>query len=517
MRPTRADRRHLRNDPQLQNFSSSTPYEAEGNDLVSSFVDSQGSVNRSRDVLPTFTPQRALEADHNRRPDPAPGGSAALSVSGSDLVLDQLLGGGPGRGSSRSGDDPPRSARGSEGPAPPPAGGDPSVDGIRRRGWSRRAGPGPAGWAVRPRLVVNLVAWTAVGSIFAAQELLLARRFGTAMTVQGALLEGFADAYLWMLLTPLLVMVVERYPFERKSWLRRLAVHLAVGTAAMLVFLVTSTGLMVALDAFAGLQPMGFLDGMLLVGVLKTRTLLLPPLVVLATANAAIQFRRSKARELRAVRLERLLAQARLEALRSRLNPHFLFNTLNGIAELLHEDPDRAEAMVTGLSTLLRQAFASADRQEVELEAELEIVLHYLAIHRQRWGDRLRTEIVVPDELLTALVPSMSLQPLVENAVVHGVAVRPGGGRIRLVAAQRGERLELTVVNDCPEDPYAGSTQRQSGVGLSATRERLEQLYGDDHELRLHRLDDGRFAATLNLPLRTSPQGDETAWRHDSR
>jgi LytS/YehU family sensor histidine kinase len=216
-------------------------------------------------------------------------------------------------------------------------------------------------------------------------------------------------------------------------------------------------------------------------------------------------FRRAKQRERRALEAEARFAQARLAALQMQLNPHFLFNALNAITTLVHTDPSAADNMLGDLSGLLRAALDSADEQEIPLRRELAFLGHYLAIEQARFGDRLRVIQGIEPAALDALVPTFLLQPLVENAIRHGIEPQRAPGVVRIDARKEGDRLRLRIHDSGPGLRKASPRPGSSGIGLSNTRQRLDQLHPDDHLLCVQDAAEGGCEALLNLPFRTNP------------
>jgi two-component system LytT family sensor kinase len=215
--------------------------------------------------------------------------------------------------------------------------------------------------------------------------------------------------------------------------------------------------------------------------------------------HAAIYYREARDRQLKALELESLVHQAQLQALRSQLNPHFLFNALHSIAELVHENPTLAEKLIVRLGELLRQVLQSSTLQEVPLAEELDFIRGYVDIEQMRLGDRLRVEWDVPGELLAARVPSLILQPLVENAIQHGIAPTSKPGVLTIRARREGQSLLLEV-----RDTGPGMTQgadRLRGIGLSNTSARLQRLYGDRQKLEL--VGDDGLRVTVRIPCST--------------
>jgi LytS/YehU family sensor histidine kinase len=197
------------------------------------------------------------------------------------------------------------------------------------------------------------------------------------------------------------------------------------------------------------------------------------------------------------------LSEARLQSLRLQLQPHFLFNTLNAITALIGSEPRAAERMVAGLSELLRASLRSADEQEVPLARELEHLKLYTDIQRTRFGDRLDVHLDVDPATRSAMVPSLLLQPLVENAIRHGLAPRAVGGQVYVRAARDGEELRLEVRDDGVGAETRGGALSREGVGLANTRERLRRLHGERQRFAYETRPGAGFAVTIALPFRT--------------
>lgn len=205
-------------------------------------------------------------------------------------------------------------------------------------------------------------------------------------------------------------------------------------------------------------------------------------------------YREAKETRLESAELSAMLQQAQLQALRSQLNPHFLFNTLHSIAELIHENPRHAEQMLLQLGELLRKSL-KAQSLEVPLSEEIDFIRSYLAIEQMRLGDRLEVVWRVDADVLGARVPSLILQPIVENAVQHGVAASSQAGRLEIVATRSSDQLRLEVRDNGP-GVKEGSTS--SGIGIGHTRARLVRLYGSRASLDLN--NDRGLVASIRLP-----------------
>ena len=217
--------------------------------------------------------------------------------------------------------------------------------------------------------------------------------------------------------------------------------------------------------------------------------------------HAASYYRKLKQREIETIELSNRLSQAQLQALKTQLQPHFLFNTLNGIAELNYENPRAANRMLSKLSELLRLCLASSTTQEITLEQELQFNRHYLELEQIRLGERLRVDLEIAPETLEAQVPALLLQPLVENAIRHGIAPFAKPGTICIESRREEGELHLRITDSGP-GPGADQKNQTSGVGLSNTRARLQQLYGRDHHLELSSGKNGGFAVSIVIPFR---------------
>jgi signal transduction histidine kinase len=322
-------------------------------------------------------------------------------------------------------------------------------------------------------------------------------------TVQGALgMQGMGAEVRWRAMLPPRVLDVALGALYLPILLR-LARRPARGDGRVAHALVLAA----ATAAFAMAKALGgaYLERLLLPGVLFHGSRVAKGIgdflsfALLAGGVYALELRRRLAYgERQALRLQARLSEARLEALASQLRPHFLFNTLNAISVLMHRDPRAADLMLTRLADLLRATLRTPGTREVPLRAEMDLLRRYLDIMKVRFGARLAVDEAVPPELEDVLVPPFLLQPLVENALEHGIERRSGAGRVRLAAEAVEGRLRLTVWDDGPGVGPA----RHEGVGLSNTRRRLEQLYGSDGKLDLSSEAGDGTLASVELPLR---------------
>jgi signal transduction histidine kinase len=291
--------------------------------------------------------------------------------------------------------------------------------------------------------------------------------------------------------TPLAVWLVARFPVMKQP-LR----HAPLQLAAVAGLVIAKFALQYAVLTVVG-KPPAAAFGDTLVRRFFGEAILFAALF--AVIHAALLYDRLRTQELQALTLRAELADSRLDALVGKIEPHFLFNTLQAISTLLHRDPRAADAMLSGLSELLRELLRSDAAREIPLSVELETARRYLDLMAIRFGDRLVVAIDVPAELDGAMVPRLVLQPLLENALRHGVACTVGPARLELAARRIADRIEVTVADDGRGDHAATAG---NGVGLANTRERLHRLYGDAGRLDTVKPPGGGFRVTLQLPLR---------------
>lgn len=223
---------------------------------------------------------------------------------------------------------------------------------------------------------------------------------------------------------------------------------------------------------------------------------------ILVVAHAVLYYTKYRYRELRSVQLQAQLSDARLLALKSQLQPHFLFNTLHSISSLMLRDVRSADTMIARLSDLLRMSLEEPGEHVTSLKREMEFTQAYLEIEKIRFGDRLSVTFDVPPRILDVLVPQCLLQPLVENSIKHGISRRTSGGEITVRASTVGDRLLLSVTDNGPENAPPRDRPVRFGLGLNATRERLRTLYGENQNLTLDFLSDGHVEVNILIPNR---------------
>jgi two-component system LytT family sensor kinase len=307
-----------------------------------------------------------------------------------------------------------------------------------------------------------------------------------------AILSGFAVWYPWLILGPAVFWLVRHLPFEPGRWGWAVLAHLLAAP----VFSALHSAMRTGLSPWVDPKPIPFTK-VFLAHLLLTY---LSYLAMVAVYQAWMNYRRFRDRELRASQLESRLAQAHLEVLRMQLHPHVLFNTLHAISTLIHRDPEAADEMVTQLSDLLRMTLDNIGVQEVSLKEELDFLQRYLEIQQTRFQDRLSVTLDIPPETLDARVPNQALQPIVENAIRHGLDGRQGGGLIEIRARAVSAMLQLTVRDDGPGIRINGTTPPPDGIGLANTRARLKQLYGPLASLDLANASRGGTLVTMLIP-----------------
>jgi two-component system LytT family sensor kinase len=353
---------------------------------------------------------------------------------------------------------------------------------------------------VRARGPIIVGAWTVVAVVSASQWYAFRLSSGHPAPWLPALYDNLASCWLWAAFTPAIVWLARRYPLDRGRWPRTVPLHLlfALGFAALDVVVD------LALDPW--LSPGGPARPFLSTFFGTSFINLFSYAAVVAVACAVDFHSLFVERRLAASRLEGELTAARLQALEMQLRPHFLFNTLHTVASLVRagRNPD-AVRTIAGLSDLLRTALRRDGATEVPLRDELAFVERYLAIEQIRFQDRLVARIVADPAVLEALVPNLILQPLVENAIRHGVERRSAPGRITVAVGRRSETLVLQVEDSCAGALPSASATTGGGIGLSNTRARLHQLYGERQRFHLAATDDGGALAVVELPYHRAP------------
>jgi two-component system, LytTR family, sensor kinase len=356
----------------------------------------------------------------------------------------------------------------------------------------------------RTRWSLILCAWTIVGLLFTVQEIVLAKVHGGHVNWVFVVIE-LVYWYAWAAYTPFVIALAERFPLTGPRFVSHIGIHaiasLLMAPLAAATDYVLSGGLVWLLFRTTGPGALHLLPPFT-VGVLSMSvTGVLTYWLVLGLYQSIHFYQAAMERQTRAAQLETQLSHAELQNLKSQLHPHFLFNSLHTIGVLMQEDVDAASHLLASLGDLLRMALERREN-EITLQSELEFVGKYLEIEQTRFHDRLKVHMDVPPDLLGVYVPSLALQPLVENAIKHGISVDSAAGRLEIAAQLHNGRVWLCVRDDGP-GPAPGSRLR-FGVGLTNVQSRLKQLYGDKSSLELTGGDGRGCEAIITIPLRSS-------------
>lgn len=367
-----------------------------------------------------------------------------------------------------------------------------------------RAGEPPVSRERRASFAIIIFAIaTVIAVLYSLERYFYRRLLGQEVSLGQLVPAELVFTYLWALLTPLVMWMGRRFPVwgthhgsDRRTTLRNwiaqlvavvsfVTLHVALFTGASLLLAGGTTAIPVS-RLFTGYMASWFtLDSIVYC-------------TLLAVYHALVYYRVSQDRALRASQLEARLAQAQLQVLRMQLQPHFLFNTLHTISALMHKDVKRADSMIAALSDLLRMSLRSVGVQEVELREELDFLQRYLEIMSLRFGDRLTVTLDIDSDVLDARVPTLVLQPLVENSLRHGFGDGMRAGHVRVTVAPDGEMLRCEVVDNGRGIPQGGSRE---GVGISNTRARLRHLYGERFSLELMANPGGGARVSLAIPF----------------
>ena len=320
---------------------------------------------------------------------------------------------------------------------------------------------------------------------------------------------NFAWWYLWALMAPSVVWLAQHVQFARGTLVRAVVVHVPAvivfsfthiaGMEGVHWWLARSEGRIYAWWTQVQRSAFLYLDWEMMTYW-----------AIVGLSHALLYYRESRARELRAAQLETRLVEAQLTTLQQQLHPHFLFNTLHAISSLMHKDVNAADRVLIQLSDLLRITLEHSGRQDITLDAELGALSKYLAIEQTRFADRLVVHFEIQPETLDCLVPSLLLQPLVENAIKYGVARKSSPGHVDIRARREGDKLVLQVRDDGAGLTEDALTALQKGIGVSTTRARLQHLFGADYRFEFHRLAQG-LAVVVALPWRHAGGAVHTA------
>ena len=343
------------------------------------------------------------------------------------------------------------------------------------------------------RLGIIFGGWTSLALIASVNSYVVRTKLGMPGEFMKTAAGIFLEYWIYAALTPAVLYMAQRFPFNAKNWPRTVLLHFGF----YFVFSWASVGLAELLHVPMMLpkEYHGSTLWLRFLGSFYYSLWMYWPIVIIW--NAYEYYERYIERDTRAVQLEAQLTRAELEALRNQLHPHFLFNTLNSIASLMHEDVQGADDMIADLSYMLRAYLKDTSEQEISLRQELDLLETYLRIQKRRFENQLTYELDIPLTLYNAAVPTLLLQPFVENAILHGIAPRTTPGHVIVSARQVGVELVLTVADD-----GVGCTPVETeGIGMSNSRSRLKQLYGENQSLELVSAHGQGTAVTVKLPF----------------
>jgi signal transduction histidine kinase len=348
--------------------------------------------------------------------------------------------------------------------------------------------------------VASFGTWILIALVNGVSMYQFDRPMKPSVTLIGEIKLPLINFLIFAALTPLIFYVGSRYPVQRNNWLRRMPLYL-LGALAFTVVHAAARILVYPINNPATGKPcsIGFdlLKSVFLYNVADDVFYVYLPILLIV--HMLWYYQRLQDRELRAAHLQTELAKAHLQALKSQLQPHFLFNTMHSISSLMLTDVGAADRMMTQLSDLLRMSLENKSIQETTLRQELEFVNRYLEIEKIRFEDRLNAVVDVSADTLDALVPHLLLQPLVENAVRHGISRRTGRGEIRIVAHHDSTTLYLDVRDNGPG--LEPGSQMKTGMGLRTSRERLRALYGGEHSLEIRSVPEGGVEVRVQIPF----------------
>jgi two-component system, LytTR family, sensor kinase len=348
------------------------------------------------------------------------------------------------------------------------------------------------------RFALVFALWTVAAVCGGLADYLFAYLLGAHPHFWEVFRRPLTEQWLWAALTPLVFFMAHRFPLTRPHLARAIGVHVAAFLLLSLSHCALAGAVGGPLLAVPAHYPGSLLKLRFLEEFYSDIWMYWPLVCIQALIDSHA---RARERAKRAAELEALLAKSQLALLRAQIQPHFLFNTLHAVSALVRIDSRAAEDMIADLAEILRASFADASTQETTLQRELDLVACYLRIQQRRFGDRLAVHYRVAPEVQQAAIPSLLLQSLVENAVIHGVAPLARGCTIEICAERRGTRLELQVLDD-----GAGMQPgRSAGLGLANARRRLRELYGEEQAVNVSDAPGGGVTARVSIPFHDAP------------
>lgn len=347
-----------------------------------------------------------------------------------------------------------------------------------------------------------IVFWTFIAILQTSQSIYSATLRGGAVNWGNLLSWSIAKWYLWAAFTPLVLTFSRRLPIEKTSLKSRVPTHIGLALLIGIAHLLFETLIIYTIrNMIEQKMSLAAISQGLLTYTFHVNFFIY--WAILAVAHALTYQTRLRDKEKAATELEVALTNAHLKTLKAQLQPHFLFNALHTILGLvLKEERSKAAGMLTDLSELLRESIDNAEKQLTSLSSEMAFINKYLQIQKTRFEDRLQVELDVDSAVLQAEVPTLLLQPLVENAIRHGIADNSHAGRVRIMAKRKNGRLKLQVADDGRGFPDSGDLTQTTGTGLANTQSRLNHLYPREHELYCRTSDLGGAEVNIEIPFR---------------
>jgi sensor histidine kinase YesM len=351
----------------------------------------------------------------------------------------------------------------------------------------------------RARWGLIVVAWTLNGLLFSSQLYTGASGSKDPLTFASSMIWGMSYCYMWALITPLVLRLARKYSLEVRRLIVSVPVHVVI--SLLVAFVLRFISDIIRAKFVYHMAELNW-SRIFAWSYLQFDYGLFMYWFIILINFAFASYKRYREGELRTAQLQTELMEAQLQALKTQLHPHFLFNTLNAISVLIQKSPDSAVKMLTRLSDLLRITLDNGGVQEVALKDELDFLDRYIQIQQVRFGDRLEVKMEINSNALNAKVPNLILQPLVENAIEHGVAKRSGLGSIRISAKRTDDRVTMEVRDN--GSGMQNGNGKKDGVGLSNTRARLVQLYGEQQRFELTSPPEGGTVATVEIPFHSA-------------
>jgi len=345
--------------------------------------------------------------------------------------------------------------------------------------------------------------WAFIGVVYTAPIYIEVRAEGMVHSAFKVFTWGILTWVAWAPFEPAIVWFARHFSLVGGAWKRSLPVHIPAFLISSALHSAAAVAIVLTVKPWDNMGPTTFWPRFLSRMQSSFAGDLLVYGGIVGVCYAIDYYRKFREREFVATQLEAQLAQAQLDSLRMQLHPHFLFNTLNGIVGLVRDHKnDAAVSMLVGLSDLLRHALEHSDRQEVELNEEINFIKLYLSIQQMRFSDRLQVDFDIDPATSKALVPNLLLQPLLENALRHGIGRSADAGAIRVSSKRENGSLLITVSDNGAGLRHDWQLKTGSGIGLANTAARLQQLYGENHRFDIHNRDSGGVEVEIVMPLR---------------